>query len=62
MQVINALLGEELIIDQTNSKTTLGGGLCPLLSTMHRFPALGTILITILFILAALIGIRRPHQ
>ena len=62
MHVINALLGEELIIDQTNSKTTLGGGLCPLLSTMHRFPALGTILITILFILAALIGIRRPHQ
>ncbi len=62
MQVINALLEEELIIDQTNSATTSGGGLCPLLQTMHRYPALGTILITILFILAALIGIRRLHQ
>jgi hypothetical protein len=62
MQVINALLEEELIIDQTNSATTSGGGLCPLLQTMHRYPALGTILITILFILAAVIGIRRLHQ
>lgn len=62
MQVINALLEEDLIIDQTNSNTTSGGGLCPLLSTMHRYPALGTILITILFILAAVIGIRRLHQ
>jgi len=62
MQVINALLGEDLIIDQTNSKTTSGGGLCPLLSTMHRYPALGTILITILLIFAAVIGIRRFHQ
>ncbi|MDO9523791.1 MAG: DUF4350 domain-containing protein [Methanocorpusculum sp.] len=62
MQVINALLEEDLIIDQTNSATTSGGGLCPLLQTMHRYPALGTILITILFILAAVIGIRRLHQ
>ena len=59
MQIINALLSKDLIIDQANSKTTSGGGLCPLLAAMHRYPALGTILITILFILAAVIGIRR---
>ena len=59
MQVINALLSKDLIIDQANSKTTSGGGLCPLLAAIHRYPALGTILITILFILAAVIGIRR---
>jgi len=62
MQVINALLSKDLIIDQANSKTTFGGGLCPLLQAMHRYPALGTVLITILFILAAVIGIRRLQQ
>ncbi len=62
MQVINALLGQDLIIDQTNSATSSGGGLTPLLQIMHRYPALGTILITILFILAAVIGLRRLHQ
>ena len=62
MQVINALLSKDLIIDQANSKTTSGGGLCPLLQAIHRYPALGTILITILFILAAVIGIRRLQQ
>lgn len=62
MQVINALLSKDLIIDQANSKTTFGGGLCPLLQAMHRYPALGTILVTILFILAAVIGIRRLQQ
>ncbi|MDD2779526.1 MAG: DUF4350 domain-containing protein [Candidatus Methanomethylophilaceae archaeon] len=61
MQVINALLGQDLIIDQTNSATSSGGGLTPLLQIMHQYPALGTILITILFILAALIGLRRLH-
>jgi hypothetical protein len=62
MQVINALLSKDLIIDQANSKTTSGGGLCPLLQAMHRYPALGTALITILFIIAAVIGIRRLQQ
>ena len=59
IRFINALLEEELIIDQTNSASASGGGICPLLGAMHRYPALGTILITILFILTAVIGIRR---
>ncbi|ABN07050.1 hypothetical protein Mlab_0879 [Methanocorpusculum labreanum Z] len=62
MQVIDALINEDIIIDQTNSATTDGGGLCPLLQIMHRYPSIGTALLTIILILAAIIGIRRIRQ
>ena len=62
MQVISALINEDVIIDQTNSATTGGGGLCPLLQIMHRYPSFGTALLTILLTLAAFIGIRRIRQ
>jgi len=61
MVVINALLERNLTIDQANSATTEGGGLTPLLQTMHRYPALGTAILAILLILA-IIGIRRIRQ
>ncbi|MCK9313228.1 MAG: DUF4350 domain-containing protein [Methanocorpusculum sp.] len=61
MVVINALLERNLTIDQANSATTEGGGLTPLLQTMHRYPALGTAILAVLLILA-IIGIRRIQQ
>lgn len=62
LAVLNSLLENDLIIDQTISLTTEGGGLTGLLQQMHRYPALGTLILTILCIIAGGIGIRRYYH
>ena len=62
LAVLSALLENDIIIDQTISLTTGGGGLTGLLQQMHRYPVLGTAILTILCIVAGGIGIRRFYH
>ncbi|MDO5845180.1 MAG: DUF4350 domain-containing protein [Methanocorpusculum sp.] len=62
MEVITALENQNLIIDQTNSVTTEGGGLFGLLNLMNRFPAVSAVILALLFISAGLVCIRRYYK
>jgi hypothetical protein len=59
LQALDALLAQDLLIDQTVSGAASGGGLAILLQEIRKTPVLGSALLAVLLLITAILAIRR---
>ncbi len=62
MQVLSALMATPVLIDQTATLTTHGGGITGALTFIHRYPMAGVTLLAAIFLIAGGIYIRRRSK